>query len=557
MAQALSVDELTAQCLLNRGVEDDAAAREFLRAGLASLLRPEDLPDVAPAVARIRRAVRDGETICVWGDYDVDGICGAAVMIRFLRLVGARVVPFIPDRSGSGYGFHWPTMESLAATGVRLFVSVDHGSAAVDAVTKARAAGLDVVVADHHEMSPTLPPAVAVVNPKRPDSAYGFPHLCGTGVAMKLAWAVAQDMSPGARVADDMREFLLEALSFCVLGTVADVVPLVGENRVIVRHGLEVLAKSPRPGLAALIDVAKVRAPLRASDVGFKLGPRINAAGRMGSASLALELLLTDDRTRAREIALRLDAENERRRKVEREVAVEARDRVIAELGASPNGIALMSDRWHPGVIGIVAARLVDEFQVPVVLVGVQSGVGKGSARSVKGFALHTALAACGGHLVAHGGHAGAAGLTIEPPRFDAFRDEFLRYVGRTLDLDARTPRLRVDAETTPEAVDLRVATCMERLEPFGEGNPAPVLALRGVRVAGRPRRMGATNEHVSFFVGRNGRALRCIAFRDAARIAPLLDGGGDLDVAVTPQRSEYRGAAEAEGLVVDVRPAE
>jgi single-stranded-DNA-specific exonuclease len=557
LARSLSVDELTAQCLLNRGVADESAAREYLRAGLASLLRPEDLPDAAPAVARVRRAIRDGETICVWGDYDVDGICGAAVMIRFLRLVGAKVVPFIPDRSGSGYGFHWPTMQTLAAGGVRLFISVDHGSAAVDAITNARAAGLDVVVVDHHEMSPTLPPAVAVVNPKRPDSAYGFPYLCGTGVAMKLAWAVAQDMSPGARVAEDMREFLLESLSFCVLGTVADVVPLVGENRVIVRYGLDVLAQSPRPGLAALIDVAKARPPLRASDVGFKFGPRLNAAGRMGSASLALELLLTDDRARAREIALRLDAENDRRRKIEREVAVEARDRVIAELGASPHGIALMSDRWHPGVIGIVAARLVDEFQVPVVIVGVQAGVGKGSARSVKGFELHTALAACGGHLVAHGGHAGAAGLTIDPPRFDAFRDDFIRYVERTLDVDARTPRIRVDAETTPDEVDVRVATNLERLEPFGEGNPAPVLALRGVNVVGRPRRMGATNEHVSFFVGKGGRALRCVAFRDAARIAPLLEGGGAVDVAFTPQKNEFRGASEAEGLVVDVRPSE
>jgi len=556
-ARSLSIDELTAQCLLNRGVADEAAAGEFLRAGLGSLLRPEDLPDVAAAVARIRRAVRDGETICVWGDYDVDGVCGAAVMIRFLRLVGARVVPFIPERSGSGYGFHWPTMQTLAATGVRLFISVDHGSAAVEAITNARAAGLDVVVADHHEMSPTLPPAVAIVNPKRPDSRYAFPYLCGTGVAMKLAWAVAQDMSPGARVSDAMREFLLEALSFCVLGTVADVVPLVGENRVIVRYGLDVLAKSPRPGLAALLDVARVRGPVRASDIGFKLGPRLNAAGRMGSASLALELLLTDDRARAREIALQLDAENDRRRQVERAVAEEARDRVISELGATPPGIALMSDRWHPGVIGIVAARLVDEFNVPVVLVGVQAGVGKGSARSVRGFALHEALAACGGHLVAHGGHAGAAGLTIEPPRFDAFRDEFIRYVERTLDLDARTPRVRIDAEAAPADVDVRVAASMERLEPFGEGNPAPVLALRGVQIVGRPRRMGSSNEHVSFFAGRNGRALRCVAFRDAARIAPMLESGATLDVAVTPQKNEFRGASEAEGLVVDVRPAE
>jgi single-stranded-DNA-specific exonuclease len=558
LSRAIDVDELTAQCLLNRGVADEPAAREFLRAGLGSLLRPEDLPDVVPAVARIRRAIRDKETICVWGDYDVDGICGAAVMIRFLRLLGAKVVPFIPERTGSGYGFHWPTMQTLAASsGVRLFISVDHGSAAVDAITRAQAAGLDVVVADHHEMSPTLPPAVAIINPKRADSAYGFAGLCGTGVAMKLAWAVAQDLSPGARVTDEMRAFLLEALSFCVLGTVADVVPLVGENRVIVRQGLEVLARSPRPGLAALLDVAKARAPLRATDIGFKLGPRLNAAGRMGSASLALELLLTDDRERGREIALALDAENDRRRKVERGVAEEARDRVLAELGASPTGIALMSETWHPGVIGIVAARLVDEFQVPVVLIGVQAGVGKGSARSVKGFALHQAFAACTDHLVAHGGHAGAAGLTIEPSRFDGFRDAFIRYVERTIDADARVPQLRIDAETDAAGVTPHVAASMERLEPFGEGNPAPVLAMRGVQVVGRPRRMGSTNEHVSFFAGKDGRALRCIAFRDAARLAPLLEASGRIDVAFTPQRNDFRGETQVEGLVVDVRPAE
>jgi len=557
LARALSLDELTAQCLLNRGVCEESAAREFLRAGLGSLHRPEDLPDIVPAVARIRRAIRENETICVWGDYDVDGVCGTAVMVRFLRLLGARVVPFIPERTGSGYGFHWPTMQTLAATGVSLFISVDHGSAAVDAITKARAAGLDVVVADHHEMSPVLPPAVAIINPKRTDSAYPFPYLCGTGVAMKLAWAVAQDLSPGARVADDLRQFLLEALTYCVLGTVADVVPLVGENRVIVRHGLEVLAQSPRPGLAALLDVSKARAPLTAGDIGFKLGPRLNAAGRMGSASLALELLLTDDRDRAREIALKLDSENERRRKVEREVAEEARDRVLAELGSSPSGIALMSDKWHPGVIGIVAARLVDEFQVPVVLVGVQSGVGKGSARSVKGFALHEAFAACSSHLVAHGGHAGAAGLTIDPPRFDAFRDAFVGYVERTLDADARVPQIRIDAETEPGGIDLRAAQSIARLEPFGEGNPAPVLALRGVQVSGRPRRMGSQNEHVAFFAGRDGRALRCVAFRDAARIVPLLESHPRVDVAFTPQVNEFRGNAEVEGRVVDVRPAE
>lgn len=549
---------MAAQCLLNRGVRDPDTAQEFLRAGLSTLLRPEDLPDIGAAVKRLREAVARRETICVWGDYDVDGVCGTAVLTGFLRHVGGNVLPYLPDRTGSGYGFHWPTMERLIAQGVKLFVSVDHGTTAMEPIRNAVAAGVDVIVIDHHEIAPVLPPAVAVVNPKRPDSPYGFPYLCGTGVAMKVAWAYAQDLSPGARVTDEMRAVLLDGLSLAVLGTVADVVPLVGENRVLVRHGLKVLEARTRPGIAALLDVAKARAPLRAQDIGFKLGPRINAAGRMGSAELALELLLTRDAGRAREIALTLDAENERRRTVERAVAADARERALAEFGPAPRGgIALMNESWHHGVIGIVAARLVDEFRVPVVIVGVTSGVGRGSARSVKGIALHEALAACGTHLVAHGGHAGAAGLTIEPRQFPQFRTAFHDWVADRLDDDARTPTLTIDAEVAPGEVDAALCADLDRLEPFGEGNPAPVLALRGVSVAGRPRRMGASNDHVSFFVGRGGQALRCVAFREADRYAPLLEPGSRLDVAFTPQRNDFRGNSEAEATVVDLRPAQ
>ena len=559
MARELGVDRLTAQCLLNRGLEEVGAARSFLRDGLGSLLRPEGLPDMGVAVARIRRALRERETICVWGDYDVDGISGTALLVRFLRMAGAaHVIPYIPERTGSGYGFHWPTMERLIRErGVSLFISVDHGSTAVEPITNAAAQGVDVVVADHHEIAPQLPPAVAIVNPKREDSTYGFPFLCGAGVAMKVAWAVAQELSPGARVTDAMRAFLLDALGTAVLGTVADVVPLRGENRVIVRHGLKVLERHASPGIAALLDVSNVRGSLRATDIGFKLGPRINAAGRMGNASLALELLLTDDPVRAREIAEQLDRQNEKRRAVEREVAEHARELAHAQFGARPRGgIALHGEGWHHGVIGIVAARLVDEFHVPVVLVSTADGVGRGSARSVPGFALHTALAACSEHLVAHGGHAAAAGLTIERERFPGFQDAFCRYVEETLPDDARIPELVLDADIGLDDLDVGVASGVERMEPFGEGNPEPVFGLRDVQVVGRPRRMGQRNEHVSFHVGRDGRALRCIAFRRAEEWAPLLDSDARLDVAFTPQRNTFRGANEVECLVRDIRPA-
>lgn len=547
---------ITAQCLLNRGVEDSGAAREFLRAGLSTLLRPETLPDAAAGVARIRRALGARERICVWGDYDVDGISGTALLVRFLRMLGARVTAHIPERSGTGYGFHWPTMERFIEQGVSLFISVDHGSTAVEPIRNAAERGVDTIVADHHEIAPQLPPAVAVINPKRPDSEYGFQGLCGAGVAMKLAWAVAQDLSPGSRVSDEMREFLVEALGIAVLGTVADVVPLRGENRVIVRHGLAVLERQPRPGLAALLDVSGATRPLRASDIGFRLGPRLNAAGRMGSAGLALELLLTDDPGRAREIAERLDVENTRRRAVEAEVAADARQRVLDELGPRPSGIALLGDGWHHGVIGIVAARLVEEFHAPTVLVGVANGVGRGSARSVDGFALHTALAACGDHLEAHGGHAAAAGLTVVPDRFAGFQQAFHSYVEEHLSEDARVPLLDIDAVARLEDLTPALAASLERLEPFGRANPEPMLVLEGVRVAGTPRRMGRGDDHLSFHLGRDGRAIRCVAFRKADAYEPLLADGDLFDVAFTPQRNTFRGRTDIEAHVVDLRPS-
>lgn len=559
LAREIGVDRITAQCLLNRGLDAAVEARAFLRDGLSALLRPEGLPDLPAAVARIRKALRDRETICVWGDYDVDGISGTALLVRFLRLAGAaRVIPHIPERTGSGYGFHWPTMERLVRErGVSLFVSVDHGSTAVEPVARAAEQGVDVVIADHHEIAPELPAAVAVVNPKRADSTYGFSYLCGAGVAMKLAWGIAQELSPGARVSDEMRAFLLEALGAAVLGTVADVVPLRGENRIIVRHGLKVLDGRASPGISALLDVAGVRGPLRASDIAFRLGPRLNAAGRMGNASLALELLLTEDPRRAREIAEQLDRQNEERRAIERQVAENARELAVSQFGERPRGgIALHGERWHHGVIGIVAARLVEEFHVPVVLVSSADGVGRGSARSVPGFALHEALAACSDHLVAHGGHAAAAGLTIVPERFPAFQDAFHRYVEETLPDDARIPELVLDAEAAIEDVDVAVAAGLERLEPFGAGNPEPVLAVRDVQVVGQPRRMGRDQEHVAFHVGGDGRALRCVAFRRAAELAPLLRPGTRVDVAVTPKCNTFRGATDVEGLVRDVRPA-
>jgi single-stranded-DNA-specific exonuclease len=470
LAEELGVSETTATVLVRRGLDDPAEARSFLAAESPGH-DPLALGDMATAVARIRVAVAAGERICVHGDYDVDGISATAVCVLVLRELGAAVEWRLPSRFDEGYGLAPETIEQLAADGVDLVVTVDCGITAVDEVARARELGLDVIVTDHHRPADTLPDCPVVAT--RP-SDYPCPDLCGTGVVHTLARALLGDEHPA----------LARTLDLVALATIADVVPLVDENRALAAQGLRALARTHRPGLQALMRSARVDpAAVDATAVGFRLAPRINAAGRLGRPDVALELLLTDDAAEAERLAAQLEELNRERQSVEERILREAVARVESWSPAerARRGYVLWDETWHEGVNGIVASRLVERFNRPVVLIA-QSATGwKGSGRSVPAFDLHGALGACSEHLERYGGHRAAAGLSIATEQLEAFREAFAAHADAVLtDSDLRTVT-PIDAIVPAHALTLELAEELDRLAPFGLGNPEPTLLVASV----------------------------------------------------------------------------
>lgn len=537
LAEALDVSDTLATVLVRRGLRDPADASAFLAAEPPGH-DPSTLGDITVAVERIRAAVAARERICVHGDYDVDGISATAVAVLVLRELGANVEFRLPSRFEEGYGLAAGTIEQLAADGVDLVLTVDCGITAVDEVAHARELGVDVIVTDHHRPGETLPDCPIVAT--RP-SAYPFPELCGAGVVHTLARALLGDDHPAvARVLD-----------LVALATIADVVPLVDENRALAAAGLRVLARTGRPGLQELMRVARVDpAAVDATTVAFRLAPRINAAGRLGRPDVALELLLTEDRARARELAATLEELNRERQGVEERIlreAVAAVESWPAETRAR-RGYVLWNEDWHEGVIGIVASRLVERFHRPVVLVA-RSGEGwKGSGRSISDFDLHGGLAACAEHLARFGGHRAAAGLTVATEQLQPFADAFGRYADTALaDADLR-PLTTVDAIVSAGALTLGLAQELDRLAPFGLGNPEPTLLVASVEA------MGASTvgegKHLRFRVRQRGRdGGSAIAFG----LGPQLDRlqrSARVDVAFRLKENRWNGTV-APQLVV------
>jgi single-stranded-DNA-specific exonuclease len=537
LAEALEVSETTATVLVRRGLDDVPTARAFLAAEQPRH-DPLALGDMATAVERIRRAVASGERICVHGDYDVDGISATAVAVLVLRELGATVEWRLPSRFDEGYGVASETIERLAADGIDLVVTVDCGITAADEVARARELGLDVIVTDHHRPGHTLPDCPVVAT--RP-SDYPCPDLCGTGVVHTLARALLGD--DHAAVA--------RTLDLVALATIADVVPLVGENRALAAAGLRALARTSRPGLLALMQSSRVDpAAVDATSVAFRLAPRINAAGRLGRPDLALELLLTDDRAEATALAAKLEELNRERQGVEERILRDAIDKVEA---ASPNerahrGYVLWNETWHEGVIGIVASRLVERYHRPVVLIA-RSGDGwKGSGRSIPDFDLHSGLAACGEHLERFGGHRAAAGLTIESDRLEAFAAAFARHADVELrDVDLR-PLTTVDAIVPAGALTLELAQELDRLAPFGLGNPEPTLLVASVEATAAST--VGEGKHLRFRVRQHGRdGGSAIAFGLGAQL-DRLDAATRFDLAFRLKENRWNGTT-APQLVV------
>lgn len=543
LCRELELPDFLARILVRNGCGEPPAAEEFLQPLLKNLSDPFLLPDMAEAVERLLVAVGRGERIVLYGDYDVDGVTSLTLLKRLLAAMGGSVECFLPHRVDEGYG--------LSAAGVErcfeefspaLLVAVDCGTTAVREVAAIRRRGADVVILDHHEPAAERPDCTALVNPKL---GTDFHYLCSAGVVFKLAHALLRRRPvPGL----DLRDYL----DLVALATVADLVPLVGENRILVRRGLHQMAHSHWPGLRALMTVAGVRPPLRGGDVGFRLGPRINASGRLGTARESLQLLLTDDEREAARLADSLDRQNRERQNVERLLVQEVEAWVEAHFDAARHATIVAGRRdWHHGVLGIVAARVMRRHHRPTVLIGFdESGLGKGSGRSIEGFSLVESLTRCAAHLEKFGGHEMAAGVTVQETRFDGFRDAFEESARGLLNEEILTPKLRLDAELPIEDISLSLLEIQEMLEPYGMANPQPVYAVRGISPSGTPRVLKEKHLKLEFQNGRH--RVPAIYFNGAAPELPR----PPWDVAFTVERNEFNGRVDAQMQIVAIRAA-
>jgi single-stranded-DNA-specific exonuclease len=561
VALGAGLPDLVARILVARGHCDGPAAERHLLASPMGLYDPFLLPGMRAATERLARAVRDRETILVHGDYDVDGVTGTALLVRLLGLVGARALWHIPNRMVDGYSFGEHSIRRAAETGAKVVISVDNGTSAHAVIAALAERGVDTVVTDHHEASPgPLPVATAIVNPKLPDSSYPWRELCGGAVAFKLAWGLAQELCGAKRVSAELKAFLEDALAYVAIATVCDVVPLVDENRVFARTGLRALGVSTNPGLVALLEVCGLAGRrLAADDVGYQVGPRINASGRLGSAQRAVELLLAEDLGKARGLALELDRLNEERKAIEGAVLAEARVQAADYADAREHPmLVLAGEGWHQGVVGIVAARLVEEFQRPALVIGLDGKLGRGSARTVLGLDLLAALRGGAEHMLRFGGHTQAAGCEVLPERVELLRAALARHTRAVWAAPsaAQERELWIDAELPFEEVTPELMGWVERLEPFGEGNPEPVFAARDLRLAEEPRIVGRDGGHLLLRLRRGAHVLKAMAFRLAGR-AGELRLGVPLSAAFSPRWNTFRGETNLELVLHDFRAEE
>ncbi len=551
LGQQVVIHPLVAAILATRGVVHAEDIRSFLSPLLSEMLDPRLLRGLSTAVDRLLTARRNNETIFIYGDYDCDGISGTTLLVSFLRSTGYVCEYFIPNRFDDGYGLNPESIERIIALGANLIISVDCGITAVDEAVLCRTRGVDLIIVDHHAPKHVIPDACAVINPLQPDCHYPFKSLAGVGVAFNLLVALRSSLRDiGAFSGKDVPD-LREWLDLVSLGTIADVVPLVGQNRLYAFHGLKQLSRSQKPGVLALKHVAGITGDVTCGQVGFRLAPRLNAAGRMESAVPGVELLLSEDGKECQMIAADLEAANAERQAIERRIFEEADTMVHSANNASDRrSIVLASTTWHQGVVGIVASRLVERYHRPTILIALtEDGCGKGSGRSIPGFHLLDALSVCSQHLEHFGGHRHAAGVTLRAEQVAAFTESFEALAARMLTDADLTPTLEIDAEVCPAEVTKELAMELKRLEPFGAGNPEPVLLMRAMAVIER-RVVG--EGHVRLRLTREKCSFTAIAFRMAEREIP-----GLVDIAFFPEINEWRGSSSVQLRIKDLRPAE
>ncbi len=548
LSLALGIAPVLARHLCLRGVGDAAVAGKFLAPRLADMLDPRQMAGMDAAVERVARAVANKESVGLCGDYDVDGVTSTTLLTEVLRAFGINPVLYIPHRIRDGYGLNHEAVKTFAARGTKLLITLDCGVTAVEEVQAAVDAGMDVIVIDHHTVPVTLPPAVAVLNPHRTDCAFAYKQLCAVGVTFYLCVALRTALRAAGLAGPNGGPDLKEYLDLVALGTVADLVPLTGQNRILVAAGLRTMAGARRVGLRALMDISKVNAAgVTAGDLAFQLGPRINAAGRLQDAMVGVQLLLEDDPARAAQLAAVLDQENQNRKDTEKRTVEDALRMAQLEPHLSARALVLYSEDWHPGVVGIAAQKMVEQFHKPSILVGAG---GKGSGRSIEAFHLHRALAETSAHLLGFGGHAHAAGLRVDPQKLDAFRLALYAHAQAMLTPEDLTPRTHHDGVLPLDALAQSTLDALAPAAPFGRANAEPCFLVPGATLR-EARVVGKTQEHVSLWFGGSQRGI-------AFRMAPHLDAmrAQPCDFLITPKEESYQGVRRVSLHVRDWRPA-
>jgi single-stranded-DNA-specific exonuclease len=550
LAAALGVHPVIARLLCLRGLADAADATRFLNPSLDHLNDPFKLADMTRAVERVERALAQRERIAIHGDYDVDGITSTVILRRALEMLGGDVVHFIPERLRDGYGLQTPAIERLHAERVSLIVSVDCGIRSTEAALRARELGLDLIVTDHHEPEGTLPPAYAVINPKRADCSYPDKHLAGVGVALKLVQALC-DRAGKAK-------WLPAFVKIAAIGTLADVVPLVGENRVIARLGLASLSRGPHTiGLRALLDASGLSGKtIDSYQVGFILAPRVNAAGRMSTPDIATRLLLATDEAlgeEARALAQQLNDENLRRQQEEADLVAQARRAIETDPAVGAHNVLVVGgEGWHRGVVGIAASKLVDAYHKPAIVLSVDGDIAHGSCRSIPDFDMLAALEHCSDVFLKFGGHKQAAGLTMEAARLPEFRARINAYADRILEPDQLRPRLRIDGPLHLKGITPELMRDLDAMGPFGMSNPRPVFHATGVEIVDGPRTL--KERHLRMTFAQEGRRFRAIAWRAAERADFLTRNRASVNLAFSLEKNEYQGETYFELNVCDFK---
>ena len=547
--KAFRTSEVIARVLANRNILNPNLARPFFTPNLDMLHNPYLMQDMDKAVKRVLTNINSGKPIMVFGDYDVDGTTGAASLYLAFQKFGADVTYYIPDREKEGYGLSYHGIEVAKDIGIDLIITCDCGINAFVQVDFANEQNIDIIITDHHTTDTELPKAHAILNPKREDCEYPFKGLCGGGVAFKLITAIGNELNIPLTDYE-------EIIPLITLGTVADVVPIKDENRVIVHHGLNILENLEKPGLKTLLELAGLKGHISVGQLVFSIAPRINAAGRIGDANRAVELLVTDDQDKARLLAKELDNENKRRQIIQQAVVDEALLKVNAEADLkNENALVLANAGWHPGVVGIVASKIKEEFNRPTIIIALENGSGKGSARSVAGFDLYEALTACKTHLDDYGGHPMAAGLTLSNKKLEDFKKAFINFANERLTEENLQATLTLDSEIALQDITPRFMEFLDKLSPYGPGNMRPKFAIRNAEIAGAPKVIGKTGEHIRFKIRQGLKSYPAVGFGLSNKYEMLITGQ-PVDIACVVETNEWQGNTSIQMNVRDIKRA-